>query len=58
MFAKLPIEILFERVVDKGLCTRCGTCAGVCPEDNISIADPFGDCLPVYGDSAHPVVSA
>ena len=51
MSAKLPVDILFERVVNRGLCTRCGTCAGVCPTDNIHIADPLGLSLPVKSDS-------
>jgi coenzyme F420 hydrogenase subunit beta len=47
MPAKLPIETLLETVVDTGLCTRCGTCVGACPADNITIDDPVGACLPV-----------
>ncbi len=50
MFAKLPVDVLFERVVDRGLCTRCGTCAGACPADNIWIGDPLGTTLPRRGD--------
>jgi coenzyme F420 hydrogenase subunit beta len=50
MSAKLPVDILFERVVDRGLCTRCGTCAGACPTGNILIADPLGPSLPVKSD--------
>lgn len=51
MSAKLPVDTLFERIVDRGLCTRCGTCAGVCATDNIHIADPLGLCLPVRSDN-------
>lgn len=51
MSAKLPVETLLETVVDTGLCTRCGTCAGSCPADNIAIEDPLGACLPVAGDA-------
>jgi ferredoxin len=25
-------EQLKKKVIDKGLCTACGTCAGVCPK--------------------------
>lgn len=46
MSAQLPVDILFRRVVDRGLCTRCGTCAGVCPSGNIKITDPLGSSLP------------
>jgi coenzyme F420 hydrogenase subunit beta len=34
-------------VIDTGLCTRCGTCVGVCPEGKLEFADPLGNCLPV-----------
>jgi coenzyme F420 hydrogenase subunit beta len=47
MSAKLPADILIETVVEKGLCTRCGTCVGACPSGNLRIADPLGACLPV-----------
>ncbi|MDZ7859565.1 MAG: Coenzyme F420 hydrogenase/dehydrogenase, beta subunit C-terminal domain [Candidatus Krumholzibacteriota bacterium] len=51
MSAKLPVDILFDNVINKGLCTRCGTCAGVCPTDNIHIGDPVGSSLPVHDDN-------
>jgi coenzyme F420 hydrogenase subunit beta len=51
MSAKLPVEILVETVVDTGLCTRCGTCVGACPADNITIDDPLGACLPVAAEA-------
>ncbi len=51
MSAKLPVDILIETVVDQGLCTRCGTCVGACPVDNVDIADPLGACLPRAGDA-------
>lgn len=46
MSVKLPSEILIETVVERGLCTRCGTCVGACPSGNLTIADPLGVCLP------------
>ncbi|HER44124.1 MAG TPA: 4Fe-4S dicluster domain-containing protein [Candidatus Eisenbacteria bacterium] len=46
MSAKSPVDTLFERVVDRGLCTRCGTCVGVCPANAIRISDPLGLSLP------------
>lgn len=51
MSARLPCDILKKRVIDTGLCTRCGTCVGACPAGNLSIPDPLGDCLPEAGDS-------
>jgi coenzyme F420 hydrogenase subunit beta len=50
MSAKLPVEILLETVVARGLCTRCGTCVGACPSGNLSITDPIGACLPKAAD--------
>jgi len=50
MSVKLPVEKLFSSVVQTGLCTRCGTCVGVCPVDNIYIPDPLGECLPEARD--------
>lgn len=38
---------LKAEVIDAGLCTRCGSCVGVCPEQAIQIADPLGEALPV-----------
>ncbi|MBN1884647.1 MAG: Coenzyme F420 hydrogenase/dehydrogenase, beta subunit C-terminal domain [Candidatus Krumholzibacteriota bacterium] len=50
MSARRPCDILLETIVERGLCTRCGTCVGACPTGNLSIADPTGRCLPVAGD--------
>jgi coenzyme F420 hydrogenase subunit beta len=38
---------LKNEVIDSGLCTRCGSCVGVCPEQAIKIGDPLGEALPV-----------
>ena len=51
MSAKLPVEILIETVVETGLCTRCGTCVGACPANNIAIKDPLGACLPAAAEA-------
>jgi coenzyme F420 hydrogenase subunit beta len=40
-------EDLKREVIDAGLCTRCGSCVGVCPENAVQFADPLGECLPV-----------
>ncbi|MBU8921038.1 MAG: Coenzyme F420 hydrogenase/dehydrogenase, beta subunit C-terminal domain [Bacteroidales bacterium] len=50
MSVQLPCETLISKIVDTGLCTRCGTCVGVCHLDNISIPDYMGDCLPSAGN--------
>jgi coenzyme F420 hydrogenase subunit beta len=38
---------LKREVIDAGLCTRCGSCVGVCPEQAVRFEDPLGECLPV-----------
>ncbi len=40
-FAHLKAE-----VIDAGLCTRCGSCVGVCPEGAVQFDDPLGEVLP------------
>ncbi len=39
-------DMLKAEVIDPGLCTRCGSCVGVCPEGALRIADELGECLP------------
>ncbi len=36
-FKGKSIKDLFDDIVDRGLCTACGTCAAVCPKDCIAI---------------------
>ena len=44
-------NILKESVIDVNLCTRCGTCIGVCPRDAVIVGDPLGMALPeLIGD--------
>jgi coenzyme F420 hydrogenase subunit beta len=44
-------DILKSRVIDENLCTRCGSCVGVCPRQALTFEDPLGDCLPtLIGD--------
>ena len=37
---------LKNRVIDKGLCTACGGCVGVCPVNAISFKDKSNECIP------------
>lgn len=37
---------LKHEVIETGLCTRCGTCVGICPTDNLDFFDRLGQCLP------------
>lgn len=41
-----PWHELLRDVVEAGLCTRCGTCAGVCPTNVFEFVDLDGECLP------------
>ncbi len=38
---------LMRDVVDAGLCTRCGSCVGICPQTKLRFDDPLDQCLPV-----------
>ena len=38
---------LKNEVINVGLCTRCGSCVGVCPKSAIEFCDPLGICIPV-----------
>lgn len=40
------LRTLQREVIEAGLCTRCGTCVGVCPAGKLHFADPLGVCLP------------
>ena len=46
-----PFEKLRREVIDAGLCTRCGSCVGVCTAEVIEFADPLGRCLPILKDN-------
>jgi coenzyme F420 hydrogenase subunit beta len=47
MVNQQPNFLALQRtVIDAGLCTRCGTCVGVCPEKKLNFVDPLGECLP------------
>jgi coenzyme F420 hydrogenase subunit beta len=44
-------EVLKREVIDTGLCTRCGSCVGVCPAAALAVSDEMGECLPgLIGD--------
>jgi coenzyme F420 hydrogenase subunit beta len=40
------LDRLVHEVIDGGLCTRCGTCVGLCPAEKLHVADLLGRCLP------------
>ncbi len=33
-------------IIDGGLCTRCGTCVGICPAEKLHFTDLLNQCLP------------
>ena len=39
-------EMLQKEVIQRGLCTACGTCAGVCPAGAVGWVDIDGEPLP------------
>ncbi|MEW6366630.1 MAG: Coenzyme F420 hydrogenase/dehydrogenase, beta subunit C-terminal domain [Acidobacteriota bacterium] len=49
-------EGVFERlrreVIDPGLCTRCGSCVGVCPPGVVEFRDPLGQVIPALASPA------
>jgi coenzyme F420 hydrogenase subunit beta len=42
-----PWQELMRDVVESGLCTRCGTCAGVCPSGVFEFDAPEEACVPL-----------
>lgn len=42
----MSFKNLKEDVIDKGLCTSCGACAGVCPAKAINYFDRENKCIP------------
>jgi coenzyme F420 hydrogenase subunit beta len=44
--SKRDFAALKATVIDTGLCTRCGGCVGVCPDEALEFDDVLGDCLP------------
>lgn len=46
-----PWQELIRDVVETGLCTRCGTCAGICPTDVFEFQAIDDECLPA---AVHP----
>ncbi len=46
MFEKATYGDLEREVIKKGLCTACGTCAGVCPAKDIAMDYARQEALP------------
>lgn len=42
----MSFSALQKQIINKNLCTRCGSCAGICPAGNITFRDRRGVCLP------------
>lgn len=40
------LRYLKSRIIDGGLCTRCGTCVGICPAEKLHFTDRLNRCLP------------
>ena len=51
---KLAFDALRETVIDRGLCTACGTCVGVCPQSAISIKYEQYEPLPALSGKCVP----
>lgn len=49
--ARDSLAYLRARIIDAGLCTRCGSCVGLCPVEKLHFSDPLGACLPVVDDA-------
>ena len=42
---------LRREIIEAGLCTRCGSCIGICPNDAVNLSDPLGECIPVANEN-------
>ncbi len=42
---------LKDHIIDGGLCTRCGTCVGICPAEKLHFTDMLDQCLPEIDDT-------
>lgn len=48
----MSFAYLRREVISPGLCTRCGSCVGICPKQAVTFSDPLGDCIPIADDRA------
>ena len=48
-------ETLRSQVIDQELCTRCGSCIGVCPQKAVYLRDPLGECIPDLHGNAETI---
>lgn len=48
--ARERLAYLVSHIIDGGLCTRCGTCVGICPAEKIQFTAPLAECLPRVDD--------
>lgn len=49
--AQDSLAYLKMRIIEGGLCTRCGTCVGICPAEKLHFTDLLDACLPAVDNS-------
>ena len=46
---------LKKEIIDQNLCTRCGSCIGVCPQDALYLSDMLGECIPAINGNVDEI---